>query len=180
IQLSGDGGATWRQTAPLPIPVTTFSPTPTVNSFSIDAFDPATILVATTTGLYGTDSGGQFWGARTAGLNVSASGYVSVASAFYNPGNPLIAYAVTSGPSYLFASSDAGNTWGRLTPSYPGEPPAPTFTFSPNLAASLTPDGSTLYCIDGNGTFLKSTDGGDSWTKLSDGFFAPLSIQMDP
>jgi uncharacterized protein (TIGR03437 family) len=181
ILLSVDSGATWQTTAPLPVPgATNPSPSVSVNAFSIDSLNPATILVATNSGLYGTDSAGEIWGNRNTGLNVSASGFVSVASVFYNPINPLIAYAVTSGPSYLFASSDAGNTWQRLEPTYPGEPPAPTFTFSPNLAATITEDGSILYAIDGNGTLLSSPDGGNSWVKLAQGFFTPLSIQVDP
>jgi uncharacterized protein (TIGR03437 family) len=181
ILLSGDGGATWRQTAPLTAPSTSNNnPNVTVNSFSIDSFDPSTILVATTQGLFGSDSGGEFWGERNTGLNLSASGYVSVASAFYNPSNPYIAYAITTGPSYIYASSDAGNTWQRLSPSYPGETPAPTFSFSPNLAATISSDGSVLYVIDGNGVLFKSPDGGMSWVKLAQGFFTPLSMQFDP
>jgi uncharacterized protein (TIGR03437 family) len=151
-----------------------------VNAFSIDSLDPATILVATSIGLFGTNGAGQLWGQRNTGLNVSGSGYVSVVNVFYNPVNPLVAYAVTSGPSYLFASSDAGNTWRLLEPSYPGEPLEPKFTYSPNLASTITTDGSTLYAINGNGTLLASLDGGTSWIKLMSGFFAPVSIQVDP
>jgi uncharacterized protein (TIGR03437 family) len=181
ILLSGNSGSTWKPTAPLPV-AGGLNPSPTisVNAFSIDSFDPATILVATNVGLFGTDSGGESWGERNTGLNVSASGYVSVASAFYNPVNPLIAYAVTSGPSYLFASADAGNTWQRLNPTYPGEPPAPQFSFSPNQAATITSDGKILYDINGNGTLLSSTDGGNTWVKMAPGFLQPLSIQVDP
>jgi hypothetical protein len=132
ILLSGDGGATWRQTSPLPVPDASNSPQPiSINAISIDSLDPATLLVATNRGLYGTDSGGEFWGARNTGLDVSASGYVSVVSAFYHPTNPLIAYAVTTGPSSIYASADAGNTWQRLNPVYPGEAPsAHIFLFS--------------------------------------------------
>jgi uncharacterized protein (TIGR03437 family) len=181
VLLSVDSGATWQQTAALPVPSAPYlNPSLSINAFAIDSLDPATILVATSAGLYGTDSGGESWGERNTGLNVSASGFVSVVSVFYNPVNPLMVYAVTSGPSHLFASSDAGNTWQPLEPAYPGEPPAPAFTFSPNLAATITPDGSTLYAIDGNGILLKSPDGGGSWVQLASGFFAPVSIQVDP
>lgn len=181
ILLSVDSGSTWRQTAALPIQ-NGMNPSPSisVNAISIDSLDPATILVATSTGLYGTDSAGESWGERNTGLNVSASGFVSVASAFYNPVNPQIAYAVTSGPSYLYTSSDAGNTWQRLQPTYPGEPAAPAFSFSPNQAATITPDGSILYAVNGNGTLLKSPDGGNTWVKLAQGFFQPVSIRVDP
>jgi len=181
VLLSVDSGVTWSPTAALPVPNAYLnSAAASVNAFSIDSLDPATILVATNTGLYGTDSAGQIWGERNTGLNMSASGYVNVVSVFYNPVNPLIAYAVTGGPSHLFASSDAGNTWQQLEPSYPGETPAPAFPYSPSLAAAITPDGSVLYAIDGNGILFQSTDGGGSWVKLASGFFAPVSIQVDP
>ena len=181
ILLSVNSGATWTPTAPLPlVSAANYSPTISVNAFSIDSFDPATILVATSVGLFGTDSAGELWGARTTGLNVAGNGFVSVVSVFYNPINPLIAYAVTSGPSYLYTSADAGNTWQRLQPTYPGEPPAPQFTFSPNQAATITPDGKTLYDINGNGTLLSSPDGGNTWVKLAQGFFTPTSVQVDP
>jgi uncharacterized protein (TIGR03437 family) len=180
ILLSVTSDSTWTLTAQLPISSAMNSASISVNAFSIDSLDPATILVATKVGLFGTDSAGEIWGARTTGLNVSASGFVSVASVFYNPINPLIAYAVTSGPSYLYASADAGNTWQRLQPTYPGEPPAPQFSYSPNQAAAITPDGKTLYAINGNGTLLSSPDGGSTWVKLAQGFFTPTSIQVDP
>lgn len=181
ILLSGDGGATWKSTAPLPVS-TSNNPnsSPIVTAISIDSLDPATILVATDEGLFGTNSGGQIWGQRNTGLNVSASGFVSVASVTYHPSNPLIAYAVTTSPSGLFASPDAGNTWTQLNPTYPGEPAPPGFSFSPRLAAALSPDGGTLYTVNGNGTFLKSPDGGATWTKLATGFFGPVSILIDP
>jgi hypothetical protein len=112
VLLSVNSGVTWRPTAALPVPsAPNLNPSVSINAFSIDSLDPATILVATSVVLYGTDSAGESWGERNTGLNVSASGYVNVVSVFYNPVNPLLAYAVTSGPSRLSASSDAGNTW---------------------------------------------------------------------
>ena len=178
ILLSGDGGNTWRQTAPLPIAGVPFQYV-TVNAIALEPLDPATILVATNQGLFGTDSGGEFWGQRTTGLPVSASGYVSASWVSYSPSNPLIAFAVTSNPSYLFASRDAGNTWTALNPTYPGEPSPPTDPF-PSMAAALSPDGSLLYAINGNGTLLRSTDGGKSWVRLAEGLYGPSSIQIDP
>jgi uncharacterized protein (TIGR03437 family) len=179
---STDSGSTWQATAPLPIAITgTLVQQPHVNAFSIDSLDPATILVATSIGLYGSNSAGrQGWGQRNGGLNASASGYVSVISVFYNPVNPFQAFAVTTGPSYLYASSDAGNTWHSLNPTYPGETLPQIFPFSPNLAAAITPDGKTLYSINVNGTLLSSPDGGISWVKLASGFAGPGAIQLDP
>jgi uncharacterized protein (TIGR03437 family) len=177
IFLSGDSGATWRQTAPLPVPATVYQ-------IALDPLDPATILVATSRGLFGSNSGGQVWGARNTGLPVSATGSAFATSVFYSPVNPLIAYATTSMPAYLFASADAGASWQRLDPTYPGEPPAPTLPYPP-VGALLTPDGKTLFAINGNGTLLKSGDGGASWVKLAQGLYGPIgfgsiAIKLDP
>jgi uncharacterized protein (TIGR03437 family) len=180
IFLSGDSGATWRRTAPLPVPSTISAGSIAANAIAVDEADPATVLVATSTGLFGSTDGGHSWYPRGAGLTVSLSGNVATSWVAYDPNNPLIAYAITSNPSYLFRSTDAGNTWFQLDPTYPGEPPAPTDPFPP-MAANLTADGKTLFVADGNGTLLKSSDGGSSWTKLAERvFFDPVSIALDP
>lgn len=175
--LSGDGGATWQQTAPLPVPNTPQSIT--VNNIALDPFDPATILVATNVGIFGTDSHGEFWGARNTGLPVSATSFVWATNVFYKPTNPYIAYATTNSPSFLFTSADAGNTWTQLFPTYPGEPPIPTDPYPP-IAATISPDGNTLYVVDGNGTLFDSLDGGATWTKLSSGLVGSTVIKVDP
>jgi uncharacterized protein (TIGR03437 family) len=180
IFLSGDSGETWRGTASLPVP-SELRATPSIlaNAITVDSFDPATVLVATSAGLFGSTTGGEDWYPRHTGLPVSASGQVSVSSVFYDPANPLIAYAITNNPSYLFKTQDAGGTWLPLNPSYPGEPPAPTNPFMP-IAAALTPDGKNLFAVNGNGTLLKSLDGGASWTPLAQSaFFSPAKIEFD-
>ncbi len=58
--------------------------------------------------LFGSNSGGQSgWGARNTGLPVSPTGNVWVNDVFYDPSNPLIAYATSYQPSYLFKSVNA-------------------------------------------------------------------------
>ena len=181
ILVSGDSGATWRPTAPLPVATMAQNPTPTatVYSISVDPLDPATVLVATSAGLFGTNSGGQLWGERNSGLAVSRSGSVRVSSVFYHPANPLIVYATTIDPGYAYASSDAGNTWLLLNPTFAGEPAPPTDPFN-TVAAVLSADGGTLYVINANGNFLKSTDGGKTWTRLGQGLTNAARIQFDP
>jgi uncharacterized protein (TIGR03437 family) len=179
--VSGDSGATWRATAPLPVANMPPNPTraATVYAISVDPLDPSTLLVGTSAGLFGSDSAGQFWGERNTGLAVSRSGYVRVSSVFYHPTNPLIAYAATVDPGYVYASSDAGNTWLPLNPTYPGEPAPPMDPFN-TVAFALSADGGTLYAINGNGNLLKSADGGQTWTRLAQGLTNPVSIQLDP
>ncbi len=180
IFLSGDAGATWRRTAPLPVPSgLSAAGLISANAITVDSLDPATLLVATNAGLFGTTTGGQEWGPRNVGLPVSASGNVSVSSVFFDPANPLIAYATTNNPSFLFQSTDAGGSWQRLNPTYPGEPAPPTVPFPP-MAAALSPDGRTLYVVNGNGTLLKSLDAGATWTKLAQNvFYGPVKIELD-
>ena len=181
IFLSGDAGATWRTTAPLPVPgALSGARSIPANAITVDSLDPATVLVATAAGLFGTTSGGQEWAPRNVGLPVSASGYVSVTSVLFDPGNPLIAYATTNNPSYLFKSTDAGGSWQPLNPTYPGEP-APSTLPVPPMAAALSPDGKALFVVNGNGTLLKSLDAGATWTKLAPNvFYGPVNIQFDP
>jgi uncharacterized protein (TIGR03437 family) len=180
MSVSGDSGATWRSVAPLPIPGALFSAQPgVVNAIAVDSLDPATLLVATSAGLFGSTDGGRSWYPRNTGLPVSASGSVSVSTVFYDPADPLIAYAASRNPSYLFRSTDAGNSWQPLYPTFPGEPPPPTVPF-PSIAAALSPDGKTLYVVNGNGTLLNSSDGGASWTRLAQGVFCnAVKIQVD-
>lgn len=181
IFLSGDAGATWRRTAPLPTQVSQFASRQLlVNAITVDALDPATVLVATSLGLFGSTSGGQSWFPRNTGLPVSASGNVSVSWVAYDPVNPLIVYAASVSPSYLFRSTDAGNTWRPLNPTYEGEPAPPTIPLPP-VVAELSPDGRTLYVVNANGTFFRSADGGVSWTKLAqNAFFSSVKLQIDP
>ena len=181
IFVSGDSGATWIQTAPIVAPgLASYGRTLIVNAISLDPQDPSTLLVATNAGVFGSDSGGQDgWGERNTGLAVSASGFVMASWVSFRPVNPLVAYATTSSPSYLYASADGGNTWQLLNPTYPGEPAPPTDPFPP-IAATLSPDGGTLYVVDANGTLLKSADGGQSWTKLAQGLLGAVSMQFDP
>jgi len=178
--VSGDGGNTWVQRAALSSGSGPYSfSQSTANSISLDPLDPATLIIATNYGIFGGGSGGEFLGLTNTGLSTSGDGYVSVYSAFYSPITPMIAYAVTTSPSLVYRSTDYANTWQQLNPAYTGEPAPPTDPF-PQLVATLSPDGNTLYVIDGNGILLSSTDGGDSWTKLRVGFFNPIAIQVDP
>ena len=167
ILLSGDSGATWRPTLPLPVT----SPA-TVYSIALDPFDPATILVATNRGLFGSDSGGQLgWGLRDTGLPVSGSGDVwATTSAFYSAGNPYIAYATSNNPSFLFESTDA-EIRGRAGSYVSGRTTGADGPVSTG-SRHAQPDGGILYAVNGNGTMFQSLDGEVTWVKLARGLWA--------
>jgi uncharacterized protein (TIGR03437 family) len=181
IFISGDGGSTWKKTLPLPVATTQGNTvTTTVNAFAIDAFDPATVKVATTNGVFGSGTGGQSgWGPSNSGLPVSPSGYPSVLNVFFDPANPLIAYAVSNSPSYLFKSLDVGSNWTKLdtTTSSDIAPIAPFYSPS---AATLSPDGKTLFAINTSGAVLRSTDAGATFTKIGQVYPAATRILIDP
>jgi uncharacterized protein (TIGR03437 family) len=181
IYVSGDLGATWRRTAALPpAPNNGFFLPNVVKAIAVDSLDPATVLVATSFGLFGSTSGGNAWFPREIGLPVSGSGSVSVSNVFYDPNHPLIAYCVTSLPGMLFRSKDAGSTWQPLSPLAPGAAINSQTPSYATVAAALSADGTTLYAVNTDGSFLKSTDRGDTWTKLSQLIGFAAGIQLDP
>jgi uncharacterized protein (TIGR03437 family) len=177
IFVSGNGGASFTQAAPLLSPYGT----PVVQAISVDAVDPSRAFVATTLGLFSLSSAGQSAGEDDPGMASAGNGAVSAASVQISAVDHLVMYATTAFPTnFLYTSIDAGASWQQLFPSYPGEPPAGPYTGN-SIAFTLAPGGSDLYVIDGNGVFFKSTDGGMTWQKLSGQYLlGAKSITIDP
>ena len=131
---------------------------PGVTALAVDPSDPSTayasrgyVLVGGDTSLFKTVDGGATWVplSGTAGEPVSA-----IAVDPHDPSRLLAA-----GYSYLYRSEDGGATWdaldlqtGDLAPLFYG------VAFDP-----VTPG--VAYAIAQNEGFLKSTDGGVTWTK---------------
>jgi uncharacterized protein (TIGR03437 family) len=177
IFVSGNGGASFTQAAPLVSPYGT----PTVQAISVDAIDPSRAFVATTLGLFVMNGAGQDTGQNDPGVAVAGNGAVNATAVQISAVNHLVMYATTAFPSnFLYTSTDAGASWQQLYPAYPGEPPAGPYTGN-SITFTLAPGGSDLYVIDGNGIFFKSPDGGMTWQKLSGQYFLnPKSITIDP
>jgi uncharacterized protein (TIGR03437 family) len=176
IYFSGDHGASFVPTAPVPVSSTGIYPP----AISVDAIDPSRAYVATTRGLFSTDSRGESWGENDAGLAVGGAGTVFAASVQVSAVDHTVLYATTAFPNYLYTSTDAGAIWQQLYPSYPGEPPAGLYSGT-SITFTLTPGGSDLYVIDGNGIFFKTPDGGKTWQKLSGQYLlGARSITIDP
>jgi len=176
IYFSADHGASFVPTAPVPVSTTGIDP-PVI---SVDAIDPSRAYVATTGGLYSTDSHGEGWGENDLGMAVGGAGTVEAASVQVSTVDHTVLYATTMTPNYLYTSTNAGASWQQLNPAYPGEPPAGQYSGT-SITFTLAPGGSDLYVIDGNGIFLKSTDGGMTWQHLSGQYLLTAkSITIDP
>jgi uncharacterized protein (TIGR03437 family) len=177
IFLSGNGGASFTQAAPLLSPYGT----PVVQAISVDAIDPSRAFIATSLGLFNMNNAGQLAGQFDPGLVVSGNNIVDATSVQISAVNHLVMYATTATPfNFLYTTTDAGVSWQQLYPTYPGEPPASPYSGS-SIVFTLAPGGSDLYVIDGNGIFFKSTDGGVTWQKLSGQYLlVAKSITIDP
>lgn len=164
---SNDAGNTWVATNN----GLSYGTTTNVDGFTFDsATTPQTIYVATTDNLYKSVDGGSTW--VPTGLNDWASNLV------INPTTtPHTLFVGRGYDRYLFRSTDGGNTWTEYF--------TPACDYCHHLAISgdtsswpaqiLGVDNSTtpatLYLNDtsnsGRGSFLKSTDNGDSWVQTS-------------
>jgi len=154
-------------------------PAPVTSNIAVDPVDPSRVFVATSRGLYFSSQGGQSWGLRDLGLTSADSGTVYATSVIACPIDRTLLYATTGRPMGLFKSTDNGNTWQALNPSYPGEPPPPPFPFSPMVVA-LGPNGSDLYVVDTNTNFFKSVDNGATWQLLAQGLYGTQAVIFDP
>jgi hypothetical protein len=125
---------------------------------------PALLAAALFTGSFGAAAQTATWGSRgPLGGNV----YCIVA----DPAHPTTLYAGTA--LGVFVSSDAGATWSRPAG---GTPPGRVQTIAVDptnslvlYAGTLTPNGVASIGI------YKSTDGGASWTSISDGLIDPFT-----
>ena len=155
------------------------NPPGTVNAISIDAIDPSHAFAATASGLFVLSVNGQGAVRNEQGLAVSGNGNVNASSVQISTVDHLVAYVTTATPNFLYKTTDNSATWYQLNPLYPGEPQPNPFPGT-SIAFTLTPGGSDLYVINGNGTMLKSTDGGNTFQQLAGRLFGAKSITIDP
>ncbi len=143
---SGSGGNVYGN-------LTTLAVAPSNNSYIYSGSDDGQVYV--------TKNGGTSWTKITAGLPVLWTSVIKV-----DPSNPEIAYAGFSGYRYgvkdahIYKTTNAGNTWTRITNDMP-QVPVNDFELDPYNA-------NTFYLATDMGVYY-STNAGTNWLKLGTG-----------
>lgn len=148
---STDGGSTWDETDLS----YTLSQNMMVNRLLGDPNDNQTIIAATSAGVYKTIDGGDTWNDQLTSL--------SFKDMEYKPGDYNTLYGSTTSGS-VYKSDDGGQTWSAvLSTSRSRVELAVTSANSAYVYAIVANTDNGLYGI------YKSTDSGDSFTKVWDG-----------
>ncbi len=131
--------------------------------------DPAKNAVR---GLYKTTDGGRTWR-----KTLSAGEHAGIVDVAIDPSNPNTLYAAAwhrqrmdwryvnvGDQSGLFKSTDAGDTWTRLTSGLPATP-----TGRPGIAVCRSRPSTVYAVVEGaDGGVFRSIDAGTTWTRRSD------------
>ncbi len=180
--LTKDAGLTWS-------PMTDGTPIASVGAIAISPSNPDVIYVGTGEtdirsnlasgdGVYKSVDGGRNW------KNVGLRDTRQIARVVVDPTNPDVVYVGALGQAYgsnpdrgVYKSADGGATWKRklFVDNSTGISDLAIATGAPNVLYAATwnghrPPWSTYAAIDGPGAALyRSTDAGQTWTKLSNG-----------
>lgn len=147
--VSTDSGSTWKATTSgLPDDTTTcILGSCQKLPITASANTGSAILAVTDSGIFRT----------TDGVNWSASGMAgNKISAIVASGSTVYA-SVTSGTPGLYKSTNGGSSWSRLS----------TLSIAPT-ALALHPSKDVIYAGDASGVVSTSSDGGTTWTNISD------------
>ncbi|HEU4769511.1 MAG TPA: SBBP repeat-containing protein, partial [Pyrinomonadaceae bacterium] len=136
----------------------------TVNAIVFDPSTPSTIYLGTASGAFKSADSGATWIAQN---NFGVPGTPSVRAFAIDPTAPLTVYAGTSNNG-LFKSTNGGGVWTAMNNGMGG--PNPTninaIVIDPaNTSTIYTGHGSSSF----NGGINKSTNGGTSWSPLTNG-----------
>jgi photosystem II stability/assembly factor-like uncharacterized protein len=147
-----DAGSTWTLQGSLP--------SGRVNRILIDPTD--------TSKMYASAQGGGLYKSTDGGLSWNSIYFVALDEGFdfeFKPGDPSVVYAAGN---EFYKSTDGGVTFSKITGTTPNQ-----FSFGPKMIAVSENDPSVVFVLEAdNGLFgglYKSTDSGETFTKLDQG-----------
>ncbi len=189
-----DAGQSW-------LPLTDTLPTQAIGALAIDPTNDQVIYAGTGEanyanhsryglGLYKSTDGGATWQHLAADVFAGRT----FAKLVIDPASPQTLYAAigraggfperaaarnhpqADGPAGIFRSTDGGVTWTHLAGGLPTDLAGSDVAIDVNNPQVLYACIGRIFGADGNGIY-KSTDGGDSWTRLSEGLPANWGAQ---
>ncbi len=167
LQLSIDGGATWRDVSGRldQVQQVAFSP-----NFAADRTAFAVTAVITQEGVYSggiyrSTDGGRNWSRVSTGL----IGWAVAISPDFAADHTVWVYGSSTTQSGVFVSIDGGDSWTLLASSLHAGVIAP----SPNYAIDRT-----IFTGTGDGGVQRSTDGGQTWTQVL--FHTTTALAVSP
>ncbi|MBI3766791.1 MAG: hypothetical protein HY277_09875, partial [Ignavibacteriales bacterium] len=175
---STDGGITWLQ-----VPVDTTAPNQTVHDLVIDPSDHNRLYAAfgfpgPARLIWRTSNGGTNWQRADAGLPTTNLGRTIALD--ISSSNPLVLYAAVSDAKLqlrgIYKTTDRGTTWNP-TSSQPYDYMGGQ-AHDKNVIRVHPTDANIVYA--GSIGFIKSTDGGASWTVPNRGHDDQTVIDFDP
>jgi photosystem II stability/assembly factor-like uncharacterized protein len=128
-----------------------------VNGLAVDPQTPTNVYAAAPGGIFKSVDGGTTWARATNGITD-----LSIDALVIDPKTPTTLYAGAETGGGVFKSTDGANSWTQLSN-------APTIV---NALAINPQTTSTLYAgspFAGEGTVVKSTDGGMTWAMSGSG-----------
>ena len=178
---SNDYGRTWH-------PIFDHEPTGSIGAIAVAPSDPNIIYVgsgeglhrpdlATGDGMYKSTDGGQTW------TRIGLTGTQQIANVAVDPDNPNRVFVAALGHPYgpnpqrgIFLSTNGGRTWTKVLykNAYTGgsdveiDPQNPNIVYASLWQAQEAPWENGAFGGTDGGLF-KSTDGGQTWTKLTNG-----------
>ncbi len=140
---------------------------PEVRAIATDRHHPGRVTIGTQLGIYRSDDCGDRWRRLPA-----PAPEVAVWSLVFDPNDPLVMLAGCE-PAAILRTGDGGETWERL----PIEAAYPDVTRHPDMPKRVTgiavdpADPDEIYASIEIGGLLRSTDGGRSWTCVTEGLY---------
>jgi photosystem II stability/assembly factor-like uncharacterized protein len=157
LWLSPDGGDSWRRVRD------GLSNEARIYALTVHPEEPRTVFAGAHDGIYKSRDGGETF------ARLSSPGGSEVWRVALDPTNPDIIFAGTR-PAALYRSTDGGGNWRKLPAEIVDECPNVGVPRVTALAVDPTDPRVVWAGIEVDGV-RRSTDGGDSWTRITDGIY---------